>query len=33
VAVRRSDSCFDCDLSAAWMHVIRTHPAGIKVCS
>jgi hypothetical protein len=26
VAVRRSDSYFDCDISGAWMHVMRAKP-------
>ena len=26
VAVRGSDSYFDCDISAAWLHVIRSKP-------
>lgn len=34
VAVRHSDSYFDCDISAAWLHVIGAKPpAGIKVGS
>jgi len=30
VAVRRSDSYFDCDISAAWMHVIGAKPLQVK---
>jgi hypothetical protein len=30
VAVRYSDSYFDCDISAAWMHVIGAKPLQIK---
>jgi len=30
VAVRRSDSYFDCDISIAWMHVIGAKPLKVK---
>jgi hypothetical protein len=30
VAVRRSDSYFDCDISAAWLHVIGAKPLKVK---
>jgi hypothetical protein len=30
VAVRHSDSCFDCDISAAWLHVIGAKPLKVK---
>jgi len=30
VAVRYSDSYFDCDISVAWMHVIGAKPLQIK---
>jgi hypothetical protein len=30
VAVRRSDSYFGCDLSAAWLHVIGAKPLKVK---
>ena len=30
VAVRRSDSYFDCDISGAWLHVIGAKPLKVK---
>ena len=30
VAVRHSDSYFDCDISAAWLHVIGAEPLKVK---
>jgi hypothetical protein len=30
VAVRHSDPYFDCDLSVAWLHVIRAKPLKVK---
>ena len=30
VAGRRSDSYFDCDISAAWLHVIGAKPLKVK---
>ena len=30
MAVRYSDSYFDCDISVAWMHVIGAKPLQIK---
>ena len=30
MAVRHSDSYFDCDISIAWMHVIGAEPLKVK---